>query len=102
MVLAIREIPGGVEFPVKVVPGSSRDRVAGLLGDALKVAVSAPPEKGRANRAVAGVLAHCLAVKPAAVQIVSGRNRAHKMVRVTGLTAAQVSAAIRAALGSGP
>ena len=40
--LAIVERDGGIEFGVKVVPGSSRDRVLGVLGDLLKVAVSAP------------------------------------------------------------
>ena len=48
---------------VKVVPGASRDRVAGMLGDALKVQVSAPPEAGKANKAVLRVLAEFLNVK---------------------------------------
>lgn len=42
---------------VKVVPGSSRDQIVGWLGDALKVKVTAPPEKGRANAAVVAILA---------------------------------------------
>jgi hypothetical protein len=37
---------------IKVVPGSSRDEVVGWLGDALKIKVTAPPQKGRANEAV--------------------------------------------------
>ncbi len=84
--IAIREVPGGVEIPVKVVPGSSRDRVAGLLGDALKIAVSAPPEKGKANQAVIEVLARALGVKRNAVRIVAGHTQPRKAVQIAGLT----------------
>ncbi|HWE97792.1 MAG TPA: DUF167 domain-containing protein [Tepidisphaeraceae bacterium] len=45
---------------VKVVPGAKRDRVVGRYGDGVKVQVSAPPEDGKANRAVVGVLAASL------------------------------------------
>jgi uncharacterized protein (TIGR00251 family) len=40
---------------VKVVPGSSRDQIMGWLGDPLKIKVTAPPEKGKANEAVVAV-----------------------------------------------
>ena len=46
----------GVEFSVKVVPGGSRDEIAGMLGDALKIKVSAQAEGGKANRAVCELL----------------------------------------------
>ena len=54
MPLSLTEHPtGGVRFPLKVVPGSSRDRIVGLLGDALKIAVSKPPADGAANKVIA-------------------------------------------------
>ena len=48
---------------MKVVPGASRTRLAGQLGDALKVAVAAPPEAGKANAALIELLAQVFAVE---------------------------------------
>jgi uncharacterized protein (TIGR00251 family) len=53
----LRQAPGGVELRLKVVPGASRSAVAGVLGDRLKLRIAAPPEGGRANRAVEDLLA---------------------------------------------
>ncbi|MFM7075771.1 MAG: DUF167 domain-containing protein, partial [Planctomycetaceae bacterium] len=47
---------------VKVVPGSSRDQIVGWLGDALKIKVTAPPEKGKANERVVELLAGALGI----------------------------------------
>lgn len=70
---------------VKVVPGSSRDRVAGRYGEGIKVQVAAPPEGGRANKAVVGVLAAALGVKPQQVRVVKGHTQPRKVVEVLGL-----------------
>jgi uncharacterized protein len=48
---------------VKVVPGSSRNQIVGWLGNALKIKVTAPPEKGRANEAVVAILADRLGMR---------------------------------------
>jgi uncharacterized protein YggU (UPF0235/DUF167 family) len=52
---------------VKVVPGSSRDQIVGGLGDALKIKVTAPPEKGRGNEAVVSLLTEGLELAADAV-----------------------------------
>ena len=75
---------------VKVVPGSSRDRIVGRHGDAVKVQVSAPPEGGRANRAVEALIAGVLGVKSQAVRVVKGRASPRKVVEIRGLEIAQV------------
>lgn len=53
----LRAVQGGVELRLKVVPGASRSAIAGELGDRLKVRIAAPPEGGKANRAVEDLLA---------------------------------------------
>ncbi len=92
---AIRETADGVELTIKVVPGASRDRIAGALGDALKVAVSAPPEKGKANKCVIDVLANALGIKRNAIEIVAGHTQPRKTVRIRGLTADEVRAKLK-------
>jgi uncharacterized protein (TIGR00251 family) len=85
--LSIRDIPGGAVIPVKVVPGSSRDRVVGVLGDSLKIATSAAPEKGKANAAVAKILADALGLDARRVELVSGPTNPRKEFGIAGLTA---------------
>lgn len=77
---------GGVAIRVKVVPGASRSRVAGVLGDRLKVQVAAPPEGGKANKAVCALLAGVLGVGVKAVEVVQGQTQPRKTVAVRGVT----------------
>lgn len=91
----VRDIEGGAELRVKVVPGASRDRIAGLLGDALKVQVSAAPEKGRANAAVERLIADALGVAAGAVQVAAGHTQPRKTIRVAGMSVADVATRLR-------
>jgi uncharacterized protein (TIGR00251 family) len=70
---------------VKVVPGSSRDQIVGWLGDALKIKVIAPPEKGKANEAVIDLLAEALGVSTDDIEVVSGQSSPSKVIAVTGM-----------------
>jgi uncharacterized protein (TIGR00251 family) len=82
---------------VKVVPGASRDRVAGRYGEGIKVQVSAPPEGGKANRAVEGVIAEALGLAARQVRVVKGHTQARKVVEVDGVASAE---AVLARLGA--
>lgn len=82
----IRQVDGGVEITVKAVPGASRSKVVGWLGDALKIQVAAPPEKGKANAAIENLLAGLFGVAASSVRITSGTSSPRKMVRLCGMT----------------
>ena len=73
-------------LPVKVVPGARADKIAGPLGDRLKIRVSAPPEGGKANKAVCALLARAIGVKPARVTVHAGASNPEKIIRIEGLT----------------
>ncbi|MFO0934771.1 MAG: DUF167 domain-containing protein [Planctomycetota bacterium] len=88
---------GRVLVPLKVVPGASRSKVVGPLGDRLKVAVAAPPERGAANAEVCRVLAAALGVRPGDVAVVAGHGTPLKVVAVPGSDVAAVRAALEGA-----
>lgn len=75
----------GVVIRLKAVPGARRDEITGVLGDRLKVRVSAPPEGGKANRAICALLAETLGVKGRDVEIISGHTSPEKTARVVGI-----------------
>ncbi len=81
----LRSTTNGVEVTVKVVPNASRDRIVGPLGDALKIQVAAPPERGRANAAVERLLAEALGVSKKDVSIARGMSNPRKVVFVSGV-----------------
>lgn len=75
---------------VKVVPRAARDEIVGWLDGQLKVRVQAPPQDGRANRAVEALLAEALGLKKAAVAVAGGFTSAHKRVEIAGLTREEI------------
>lgn len=79
------------DLRIKAVPGASRDAVAGMLGDRLKIRVAAPPEGGKANKAIVALLARELGLKPAQVEIVAGLTNPEKTVRLTGADPAKLA-----------
>jgi uncharacterized protein (TIGR00251 family) len=76
----------GIILRLKVVPGSSRDRIVGELGDVLKVAVTAPPEKGKANKAVVRLLAKALNLAAGQIEVLTGHGSPNKGVLIRGAT----------------
>lgn len=84
--MIVRQTPGGVEVRVKVVPGASQNRIAGPLGDALKIQVSAAPEGGKANAAVARLLAARLHVPVGNVTLIRGATQARKTFLISGIS----------------
>lgn len=80
-----REHPQGVEITVKAVAGSSRTEIAGLHGQMLKIKVAAPPEKGKANKAIIELLAKKLNLKKSDIQIQSGQTSSIKQIFFQGI-----------------
>jgi len=78
----------GLILALRVSPKASRSQVLGPMdlpdGQALKVAVSAPPDRGQANEAVCELLADAFGLAKSAVSVIAGATDRHKKVRVAG------------------
>lgn len=72
---------------VRVQPRASRNGVVGEHAGAVKVAVTSPPEGGRADAAVAKTVASALGLRPSAVRIIAGATSRDKLLRIKGATA---------------
>lgn len=88
--IKIDPVAGGAILAVKVVPGASRDKIVGPLGERLKVAVRKPPEKGEANKAVCALLAEALGLRAADVEVHRGAGRPEKELLVRDLAPDEV------------
>ena len=85
--LTVKQVDEGAVFVAKIVPGSSgQTRICGLLDGMLKVKVSAPPEKGKANECLVTFLAGKLGVRKKAVSIITGKSSPVKHIRVVGIS----------------
>ena len=80
---------------MRVSPGSSRSLIRGLHGDALRVFVQAPPDKGKANKEVLKLLGAALGVRPSSLRILSSPASRDKVILVPGADATTVQAKLQ-------
>jgi uncharacterized protein len=94
-VIAIAPHPEGCLLSVRAQPGARKARVVGEQAGALKVAVTAPPEDGRANQALTELLRDWLDLKRSQVELASGATNRNKQFLIRGLTPDELSAMIQ-------
>jgi uncharacterized protein (TIGR00251 family) len=75
-----------MRLQVKAIPGSSRNSVDGWYGSSLKVRVTAPAERGKANTAIEALIAETLEISPDRVRVVAGATSPRKVLEITGLS----------------
>jgi uncharacterized protein len=89
--LELQETAEGVVLRLRVAPGSRRDALRGVHGGALKLAVSAPPEDGKANAAVLALLAGVLGLHARQLSLLSGHASRDKRVLVGGVSLGELA-----------
>ena len=88
--IPFRETAGGVTFAIKVQPRAKKNAITGELGDALKVALTAPPVEGKANEACIDFFAKFLEVPRSSITIAAGQTSRNKVIRVIGLSVTEI------------
>jgi uncharacterized protein (TIGR00251 family) len=84
-----------VLLPVSIQPRASRNAVVGLRGNALKLALTAPPVEGAANDACLRFLADLLSMSRSRLSIVRGEKSRQKLIRVTDMSIDTLRARLR-------
>lgn len=85
--IPFHETATGVTFSVKVHPRGKKNAITGVIGDALKLSLTAPPVDGKANEACIEFFANLLKVPKSSVSIAAGLASRNKVVRVVGISA---------------
>ena len=88
----------GVILPVKAQPKSRRDSIVGIYDGRLKVTVTQAPEKGKANAAIAKLLAKKLGIKHSQLSLISGETSTQKKFLITDVSIDVVRRRIAASL----
>ena len=97
LMVPLKESATGITFAVKVHPRARHNGITGVVGDALKLALTAPPVDGKANQAVIEFFAELFAIGRASVTIASGETSRNKVIRVSGISAEQVRQRLQSA-----
>ena len=98
--LDIRDTNRGCRLRVRVKPGARTEAVLAVHDGALKIAVAAPPERGKANEALTTFVAGILGIRRTQVAVMAGRRSQHKSLEIEGLDAKEVVARIARARGA--
>lgn len=82
---------------VRLQPKARRARVKGRMADGtLQLAVTAPPEDGRANRALIALVGELLHVKPGQIRLARGASSQSKVLEIEGLSQEEMERRVRA------
>jgi uncharacterized protein len=87
----IQKGPEGLVLAVKVQPRSSKNEIAGAMGNELKVKVTAPPVASAANEALINFLAATLDCPRSAIRLLRGQTSRHKQLLIVGLSGDEVA-----------
>lgn len=96
--IAVTDHAEGCVLPVRAQPGARRAGVQGEQAGALKIAVTAPPQDGRANQALVEELRKALGIKRSQVELIGGQTSRDKRFLIRGLSRSELESRLLALL----
>ena len=82
--MSIPEIKARIS--IKVYPNADRNEIVSLTNGILRVRVSAPPVKGKANKELIGFLSRLLGISKGGISIIKGHTNRNKLIAIDGLS----------------
>jgi uncharacterized protein (TIGR00251 family) len=99
--LPLKETPHGITLSLQVIPRSRKCEIAGLVGDAIKVRLTAPPVEGKANEECLRFFADIFGIPRNRLSIVTGQSSRKKTLLVSGVEANALVPILSRLLSSG-
>ena len=90
MAISIEANDEGVFLPVHAQPGAKKNRIVGEHDGRLKVAVTAAPEKGKANKEIIALLSKTFGIRKNQILILSGETNSRKLLVVSDVNAREL------------
>lgn len=99
--LDLEQQADGVVLPIRAHAGARRNAILGARAGALRVAVTAAPEKGKANQAIVALLSKTLGIAKSSIELVAGETSPQKRVLLRGVEVQQVQTVLEQLLRGG-
>jgi uncharacterized protein (TIGR00251 family) len=90
----LTEKGGCIFINIHLQPRASKNEIAGIHGDSIKLRLTSPPVDGAANLHVIEFFAKKLGVQKSKITIVSGKKSRHKTLKIEGLTNTEAASSI--------
>ena len=95
MSIEIKEHSSGVLLPIHAQPGARKNEIKGERGGALKVSVTQVPEKGKANKAIAELIAKVLKLRKSQMELLSGDTSSEKIFLIRDISVKDLAELVR-------
>ena len=94
----LSESRGAVRLALLVQPGAKRNAIVGVHGDALKIAIAAPPVEGKANEAIRTFVAEALGIPAQMITLVAGASSRRKVLSIEDVSLSDMQARVNVLL----